>query len=30
MSAVVFDNVDIVFGDKQAQALAMIDQGRDP
>ena len=27
MSAVVFDNVDIVFGDKQAEALAMIDKG---
>ena len=27
MSAVVFDNVDIVFGDKQAQALALIDKG---
>src|ERR1700760_4985941 len=27
MSAVFFDNVDIVFGDKQAQALAMIDRG---
>ena len=27
MSAVVFDDVDIVFGDKQAEALAMIDRG---
>ena len=27
MSAVVFDNVDIVFGDKQAEALAMVDRG---
>ncbi len=27
MSAVVFDNVDIVFGDRQAEALAMIDKG---
>ena len=27
MSAVVFDNVDIVFGDKQAEALALIDRG---
>ena len=27
MSAVVFDDVDIVFGDKQAQALALIDKG---
>jgi glycine betaine/proline transport system ATP-binding protein len=27
MSAVVFDNVDIVFGDKQAEALALIDKG---
>ena len=27
MPAVVFDQVDIVFGDKQAEALAMIDKG---
>jgi len=27
MSAVVFDHVDIVFGDKQAEALAMVDRG---
>ena len=27
MSAVVFDNVDIVFGDKQAEALSMVDRG---
>ncbi len=27
MSAVVFDHVDIVFGDKQAEALALIDRG---
>jgi glycine betaine/proline transport system ATP-binding protein len=27
MSAVLFENVDIVFGDKQAQALALIDRG---
>ncbi len=27
MSAVVFEDVDIVFGDKQAQALALIDKG---
>lgn len=27
MSAVVFDNVDIVFGDKQTEALAMVDRG---
>src|SRR5580658_6195544 len=27
MSAVVFDNVDIVFGDRQADALALIDKG---
>jgi glycine betaine/proline transport system ATP-binding protein len=27
MSAVVFDNVDIVFGDKPAEALAMVDRG---
>ena len=27
MPAVVFDDVDIVFGDKQAEALAMIDKG---
>ena len=29
MSAVVFEKVDIVFGDKQAEALALVDQGRD-
>jgi glycine betaine/proline transport system ATP-binding protein len=28
MSAVVFENVDIVFGDRQKEALALIDQGR--
>jgi glycine betaine/proline transport system ATP-binding protein len=28
MSAVVFENVDIVFGDKQREALALIDAGR--
>ena len=28
MSAVVFDNIDIVFGERQQEALAMIDQGR--
>src|SRR5271156_4550686 len=28
MSAVVFDNIDIVFGERQKEALAMIDQGR--
>src|SRR5450432_2361085 len=28
MSAVVFENIDIVFGDRQKEALAMIDQGR--
>ncbi len=27
MSAVVFDKVDIVFGDKQAEALALVDKG---
>ena len=27
MSAVVFENVDIVFGDKQAEALSMVDRG---
>ncbi|HVP98355.1 MAG TPA: ATP-binding cassette domain-containing protein, partial [Roseiarcus sp.] len=27
MSAVVFDCVDIVFGEKQAEALALIDKG---
>ena len=27
MSAVVFDHVDIVFGDKRAEALALIDKG---
>ncbi len=27
MSAVVFDHVDIVFGDKQAEALAFVDRG---
>ena len=27
MSAVVFDHVDIVFGDKQAEALALVDKG---
>ena len=27
MSAVDFDNVDIVFGDKQAEALALVDGG---
>ena len=27
MSAVVFENVDIVFGDKQAEALAIVDRG---
>jgi glycine betaine/proline transport system ATP-binding protein len=27
MSAVVFDHVDIVFGDRQAEALALIDRG---
>ena len=27
MSAVVFDSVDIVFGDKQAEALSMVDRG---
>jgi glycine betaine/proline transport system ATP-binding protein len=27
MSAVVFDDVDIVFGDRQAEALALIDRG---
>jgi glycine betaine/proline transport system ATP-binding protein len=28
MSAVVFENIDIVFGDRQKEALALIDQGR--
>jgi glycine betaine/proline transport system ATP-binding protein len=28
MSAVVFDHVDIVFGDRQGQALALIDAGK--
>ena len=27
MSAVVFDKVDILFGDRQAEALALVDQG---
>ena len=27
MSAVVFDHVDIVFGDRQAEALALVDKG---
>ena len=27
MSAVVFDKVDIVFGDRQAEALALVDKG---
>src|ERR1700723_2016366 len=27
MSAVVFENVDIVFGEKQAEALSMVDRG---
>src|SRR5450432_1377648 len=27
MSAVVFENIDIVFGDRQKEALAMIDRG---
>jgi len=27
MSAVVFENVDIVFGDQQAEALSMVDRG---
>src|SRR5271167_2258696 len=27
MSAVVFDKVDIVFGDRQAEALSMVDRG---
>ena len=27
MSAVIFDHVDIVFGDRQAEALALIDKG---
>ena len=28
MAAVVFENVDIVFGDRQKEALALIDQGK--
>ena len=28
MSAVVFENIDIVFGARQKEALALIDQGR--
>ncbi|HEY1943297.1 MAG TPA: choline ABC transporter ATP-binding protein [Roseiarcus sp.] len=28
MSAVVFENIDIVFGDRSREALAMIDQGK--
>jgi len=28
MSAVVFENVDIIFGDRQKDALALIDRGR--
>ena len=28
MSAVVFENIDIVFGDRRREALAMIDQGK--
>ncbi|HXZ16912.1 MAG TPA: choline ABC transporter ATP-binding protein, partial [Roseiarcus sp.] len=27
MSAVVFDRIDIVFGDKKEEALALIDRG---
>jgi len=27
MSAVVFENVDIVFGERQKEALALIDRG---